>query len=467
MKKNHAGAISIILVLLFLARPAATQMAPRKDLIEREFLAWAGHSLHPLNSVAHPFATTGAELADLKPLRSMIGNATVVSFGEGVHGGAQPLEFRNLLFRYLVENLGFTAIAIESGITESDGVNQYVLGGPGDISKVVDQGFSWAFNTYPQETSLIQWMRDYNADPHHSRKIQFYGFDIPGSPTNPDARRGLRTGLEDALQYLNRVDPKAAVELRHRISSILSMLDFDPESDATNQYSEITQANRDRLTAAIGDMISLFERREAAYTAASASRDYQWAYRSAIGARQTDELLRQVPVGWTKKDGMGWLNDASAVRDRAMADNVHWILSQAGPDAKILIFAHRFHIATVSPSEPRSSGTDAFPSASLGTYLKQDYGKNLVTIGNLFSHDASDCKKNNPPAPTKSMEGMLSNLNAPLFMLDLRTAPAKVANWLKQPQDLYDGSKATLSDVGKAFDIVFFSRQITPAATCP
>lgn len=189
MKQNQTRAIFVALVLLLFARPAVTQMATREDLIEKEFQAWARRSLDPLSTVAHPFATTvsGAELEYLKPLGNMIGNATVVSFGEGMHGGAQPLEFRNLLFRYLVEKLGFTTIAIESGITESDGVNQYVSGGPGDLNKVVDQGFSWTFNAYPQEASLVQWMRDYNADPHHFRKIQFYGFDMPGSPTNPDA----------------------------------------------------------------------------------------------------------------------------------------------------------------------------------------------------------------------------------------------------------------------------------------
>lgn len=470
--KRSAWVLAATMVFLCSCVLLAQQAASSNNLkpIDKEFLVWARHSLHPVKTIAQPLSRTAprSEISDLKPLQQIIGNATLVSFGEGLHGGAQPLEFRNLLFRYLVEKMGFTAIAIESGLTESDGVNQYVLGGPGNLKTVVDQGFSWTFNTYPQEAALVQWMREYNADPHHARKIQFYGFDVPGSPTNPEAKRGLQTGLNAALQYLETVDPKSATELRNRISPILPMLKFDPSlDDQTHQYSHLSQAKRDRLTAAISDMISLFKRREAAYVAASSNRAYQWAYRAAIGVRQTDELLRQVPVGWTKKGGIytGWLSGASAVRDRAMADNVRWIRTQMPPDAKILLFAHRYHVATADGSVLRS---ETFPPQSFGTYLKHRYGKYLVTIGNLFSENASDCKNTAPPTLPESIEGMLATLRVPLFLLNLRTAPANVSAWLNQPRDLYDGGpqKATSIKVGKAFDAIFFSRRVTPAAPC-
>jgi len=49
---------------------------------------------------------------------------------EGVHGAAEPLEFRNRVLQYLVEAKAFTAIAIESGIVESRTVHDYVRGGP-------------------------------------------------------------------------------------------------------------------------------------------------------------------------------------------------------------------------------------------------------------------------------------------------------------------------------------------------
>jgi len=456
-RQSHTFVV-VVLVLLFFPRLAATQTVARNDPVDREFLTWARQDLSPI-------ATVGPEarLADLEPLRQMIGNATVVSFGEGLHGGAEPLEFRNLLFRFLVEKMGFTAIAIESGITEGYGVNQYVLGGPGDLKTVVARGFHPAFNKLPQSAALVQWMREYNADPKHSRKIEFYGFILPGS----DGNSKTALALKDALRYLDGVDSAAATTLRNRTKAILPMLILDRFSDAPNQYSQLSQPLRDQMTAAIADMISLFKIREAAYTAASSDRAYQLAYRSAVVAGQVDEYLRQVPLGWTPKAGPASLSGTVAVSDRAGADNVQWIKEQQGPDGKILVFAHRFHVATALSSIRLSPEQNAFLlPPPMGMYLKRWYGAQLVTIGNLFGQDISNCREKGLPAPSGSVEGLLSTLNTPFFLLDLRTAPGKVAAWLQQPRELYGlGFANSLSD-GKAFDIVFFSRLVTPAAPC-
>lgn len=464
IRQSHTFVV-VVLVLLFFPRLAAAQTAARNDPVDREFLTWARQDLHPIATVG-----PDARLSDLEALRRMIGNATVVSFGEGLHGAAEPLEFRNLLFRFLVEKMGFTAIAIESGITEGYGVNQYVLGGPGDLKTVVTQGFHPAFNMLPQSAALVQWMREYNADPKHSRKIEFYGFILPGS----DGDSKITLALEDALRYLDGVDSAAATTLRNRTKAILPMLILDRFSDAPNQYSHLSQPLRDQMTAAIADMISLFKIREAAYTAASSDRAYQFAYRSAVVAGQVDEYLRQVPLGWTPKAGLASLIGATAVSDRAGADNVQWIKEQQGPDGKILVFAHRDHIATalmtIRIPEKNPFGLPPQPMVPMppmmGTYLQRRYGARLITIGNLLAEDTSNCKKKRLPAPSGSLEALLSKLNTPFFVLDLRTAPRGVASWLQQSHELYGNDFPDSFNVGKAFDIVFFSRLVTPAVPC-
>ena len=47
---------------------------------------------------------------------------------------------------------------------------------------------------------MIQWMRRYNADPGHTRKVKFYGFDMQSA-----ARAAKVT-----LAYLRSVDPQRA-----------------------------------------------------------------------------------------------------------------------------------------------------------------------------------------------------------------------------------------------------------------
>jgi hypothetical protein len=52
-------------------------------------------------------------------LRRNIGLAKLVALCEASHDGGEPLAFRNRVLLYLVEELWFTAITIESGITKN------------------------------------------------------------------------------------------------------------------------------------------------------------------------------------------------------------------------------------------------------------------------------------------------------------------------------------------------------------
>jgi erythromycin esterase len=82
--------------------------------------------LHPVSD-----ADLDASTKELAPLDQMIGDAKIVGLSEGIHAGAEPLIFRNRVFKHLVERLGFNAIALESGIVESRLLNDYVTRGKG------------------------------------------------------------------------------------------------------------------------------------------------------------------------------------------------------------------------------------------------------------------------------------------------------------------------------------------------
>lgn len=426
--RSLSGFAFVALVLMCWQNPAPARAATKSDSGDRELLAWARQNLHEV-AVA-----SDAQRSDLEPLRRMIGDATVVSFGEGLHGSAEPLEFRNRLFRFLVEEMGFTAIAIESGITASYVINEYVLGGPGDAQAIAARGITSGLGGYPQQASLMRWMREYNADPGHARKIEFYGMDVPGSPAEPDS------ALEIALRYLDAVDPAASIALRNRIRPMLPMLKIDRFADDPGQYSHLSQPRRDEVTAAVADMLVLFKMKEGAYIAATSDRGYQLAYRSAVAAGQADEYLRQIPVGWTPKHGPQSSIGTVAVADRAKADNVDWIMEQQGADGKLLVFAHLGHVATapVSVRLPEQAAIHLPPM--LGTYLERRYGPQLVTMGHLFALDASSCKDKRAPASSSSLEGLLAALNTQALVLDLRTAPPDVALRLQPLHDLYRGS---------------------------
>jgi erythromycin esterase len=364
---------------------------------------------------------------DLAALGRMIGDARVVALGEGAHLAAEPLDFRNRLFQYLVQERGFTAIAIESGLVESRVVHDYVQGGPGELQEVMADGFSWTFDRLPQNEALVRWLRQYNAA-GHARKINFYGFDVPGSPGHPSVRRGPETALVEVLKYLERVDASHA-------------------------------------RGAIEDLITLLERNEGPYIARSSATEFEWAYRAALGARQTGNWFRQLPVTWQAGQSVRFPSEeatamsiATDVRDRAQADNIDWILAREGPDARVLVYASRYHVSTAPVSRTWSDHKQQVA----GTYLRRRLGTQLVTIGNLIGR-GSVGDRTLPQAPPNSIEGLLGEVGAPRFLLDLRSAPADVASWLEQEHQLGQGEGAMRVRLRSAFDILLYIASVSPS----
>ncbi len=419
-------------------------------------------------------------MEELASLGKMIGDARVVALGEGDHFAAEPMLFRNRLLRYLVEQKGFTAIAIESGIVESRVVHDYVRGGTGELSGVLNQGITWTFDELPQNAALVRWMKDYNADARHARKINFYGFDVPGSPSNPKAKRGVGTALSEVLRFLQRVDSKSAAAFQTRLAPYLGDMHFDLYRPGSGGgYYRFTQSERDTLTAVIADLVAMIEARQAEYTAASTPEDYQWAERAAIGARQVDCWLRQVPIGCrATREQLRFLDFASDLRDRAQADNLDWIIRREGPAAKVLVYAHNGHLSKAPitwhwrPVGDSGGAGGAYAHAVAGTYLSQRLGTGLVTIGNLIGKGqigSIEFTQTLEAATPGSADRLAQGVGVPRYLLDLRNAPSAAMSCLSQHSRLGRGFEIPgLYRVGMevpvshAFDVVFYLDAVTP-----
>jgi len=335
--------------------------------------------------------------ADLSPVGTMIGDAPIVALSEASHGVPEPLEFRNRLFEYLVENKGFTAIALESGIVESRVVHDYVLG---DSSASEDtalaEGISWTFDRLPQNRALVRWMRDYNRHSRNGRQIHFYGFDVPGSPGEPNANRGMATALLEAMRYLFRVDSHAAQALQHRLEPLIENLRFDFQRTGDSPgYDRLSRVERDGLTALIADLNALMRQNKNKYAAATSTNDYEWAHRAAIGAEQADSWLREIPLDWVpSRDPLvlpsaqtRFFPTATDLRDRAQAENLEWIIGREGPSGKVLVFGHRYHLSAATVKVAWAGWREQVP---MGTYLRERFGKRFVTIGNLTAREARE-----------------------------------------------------------------------------
>jgi len=434
-------------------------------------LQWARSSLSPLSTVK-----PGAPWGDLDPLLRMIGDAPLVATSEAVHMGAEPLEFRNRLFQYLVEKKGFTAIALESGIVEGRDLHDYVLGRTNDLDAALANGLTWNFDRLPQNAALLRWARQYNVDPRHTRKLRVYGFDVPVN--NPQAKRGANTELMEALKYLQRVDAAAATAIQARGSVLLGKLrsQMDGAIDAPG-YDRLSANERDTLTAMISDVVVLLERKASAYAAASSQEDYEWGYLAALAARQKDNCQRQfTPPGWdpagndaNNESFRRYVAATNDARDRAQADNLDWIVKREGANGKVLIFASRYHLSATPVTTRWGSEETAARNVQqvAGTHLRRRFGARYVNIGNLISKGAFGCGDFQPlsPAPHHSIDGLAGELGVPRFLLDVRTAPPAVKRWLDREHQLGPDDDALLLNMNHAYDIVLYLD--TVSAACP
>lgn len=108
-------------VLVAFAASRATALAQQDDTAL--FVRWAKE-----HATSVPGLEIGRQAGDLRSLKSAIGKARVVALGENAHGVHELLEFRNRLFEFLVQEMGFTAIGVETGFVESMPVNDFVSG---------------------------------------------------------------------------------------------------------------------------------------------------------------------------------------------------------------------------------------------------------------------------------------------------------------------------------------------------
>jgi erythromycin esterase len=322
-------------------------------------------------ATAHAIPVTTVDSAgndpDLLPLEAAIGTAHVVALGEPMHGAHEPLAFRNRLFRFLVEQMGFTAIALESGFTESIGARSFIEGGEGDAETAARIGLSGGMSRYRENRELIRWMRDYNAAAASAghRKIRLYGIDL----TAGARKNGPWLAIDSALTFLSRGDPAAAQKIRDSLSDTLSGVD-------AREFGSLPAAAQANLDTSIEAIAKAMRKSRKSLIARSSDEEYRWALHNLDVARQ---LAKCLPITPPPKADMSVWARAMACRDSGMAKNVQWALENEGRQGRLLVFAHNGHVMSAKEDSRRMARVREKPSM-MGLHLSREYGKDLYII---------------------------------------------------------------------------------------
>ena len=434
---------------------ALQPQAARSQEAPDAFVVWAREN-------AIPIATTepGSGFEDLQPVKAVIGDARVVGLGESVHSSHEFFEVRHRLLEFLVSEMGFTAFAMETGFVEAVKINEYVLGRQEEPEQWKHNWFTSGFGAEQELLALVRWMRRYNEDLIHPRKLHFYGIDVPGSYSSPLA------AIEGAQAYLDEVDPGYAASSRETLLPLVEPFlgqGGGVRQVSVDKYSRLAEEVRNAYTAAIADLIARMETWRVYYVQRSSSEAYEWAYRHAVFSRQLDQIFRE----WAADTLSVPAGQEGSTRDAEMADNLVWALEREGPEGRIVLWAHNTHLQKYPLVWRGASQT------SLGEYLESIVGDEYVSLGSTYSQGApsgwaSYQTEVSKPAPPGSLDAVLGRVGLPIFLLDLRRAPREgpVYEWLNQEREQRESMpEPHLVNPARAWDVLFHIDRISPAVT--
>lgn len=190
---------------------------------------------------AKPLKTTNptASLNDLKPLKNMVGSASIVGLGEATHGAHEVFTMKHRIVNYLVSEKGFTNLVLEEGWDRALELDRYVLTGKGNPS----QHLSPEFNT-KEIVNLFNWIQQYNADPKHKSKVRVIGMDIQSVNENV---------YNNITEYVKRNNPDLVPSVEEKIKGLI------PVTKDINIFGSLTKENKEKYISDAKQISALLE----------------------------------------------------------------------------------------------------------------------------------------------------------------------------------------------------------------
>ncbi|MEP3209725.1 MAG: erythromycin esterase family protein [Maribacter sp.] len=371
---------------------------------ENQVVDWISNNAIEIKTVE-----AGNGIEDLLPIGEIVGDARMVSLGEPTHGNREVFQLKHRMIEYLVQEKGFNIFALECPFGAARDINRYVLDGIGDPEKALAGTYMWSWET-KEVLDLIVWMREYNSNPDHKKKVKFYGFD----PQHPE--RAARVMLE----YLAEVDPALEKKIRPELG-ILEIPFSNPEFIGIRQW--IPEDYNSSSFQNISLVMDSFDKNKDQYVQNSSDSEWKLAKQHA---RQVEIVIKS-----NLNEGENFDN----VRDLGQAQNLKWIMDHEGKDAKMITWAHNTHVSNAS-----------FEGVNhMGLNLKKMYGDDLKIFGFFFNqgdfraidlgvpskgiHDFSV-----GPAPAELFEYTMAQAKMPLLAIDLSKIKFKsvVYDWFNQ-----------------------------------
>ncbi|WP_121116497.1 protein-L-isoaspartate(D-aspartate) O-methyltransferase [Croceibacterium ferulae] len=277
----------------------------------------------------------------------------VVLLGEASHGTSEFYQARAAITRHLVAHHGFTIVAVEADWPDAEAVDRFVRHRPRRRQEEPPfqrfPGWMWR-NTDVQ--AFIGWLREHNAGLAAEQRAGFYGLDI----------YNMSGSIGAVLDYLDRVDPEAAVVARERYGC-LTPWQNDP---ATYGRASLSRGYAACEAAVIDQCRELLDRR--LNYAAEDGDDFLDAAQNARLVASAERYYRIMYHGGAES----W-----NLRDTHMFETLRHLLDAKGPDARAIVWAHNSHIGDARATDMGQTRGEL----NIGQLAREAFGGDAALIG--------------------------------------------------------------------------------------
>ena len=329
------------------------------------------------------------------------GSKRVVLLGEASHGTSEFYRARAAITRRLIEEHGFSIVAVEADWPDAAAVDRDVRLKPHPPMKPAPfQRFpTWMWRN-AEFDEFTRYLQTHNSAKDPEDRVAFYGLDL----------YNMNASIAAVLAYLDRVDTAAAAVARSRYACLMAW-SHDPVAYGRAALTPGFSVCEKPVTQILSDMLM----QQLAYS----SKDGEQFFDAAQNARlvaNAEQYYRIMYYG----SHLSW-----NLRDQHMFQTLQQILAHAGPDKKAVVWAHNSHIGDARQTDMgRTRG-----ELNIGQLCREEYGDAAALIGfgtasgtvaAASEWDAPmETKDIRPPRPD-SYEALCHNIDLEQFLWDFQ-----------------------------------------------
>ncbi len=296
------------------------------------------------------------EMKDYTPLINKMSEAKFVLLGESSHGTSEFYQIRAELSKKLIQEKGFTYIAVEGDWPACQQINRYIKSYD-TVHKNAQEALT-TFGRWPtwmwaneELIDLIEWLKAYNQSMPKDRQVGFYGIDV----------YSLWESMEEIIHYLEKTN---APELETAKNAFAC---FEPFNRDPQLYGVSGSFYSEDCREEVVKLLTEITLKKKTYTSYYEEGKLNLEVNAIVTANAENYYRTMVT-----NDTESW-----NIRDRHMVEVLNHINSYYGETAKGIVWEHNTHVGDARATDMASEGM-----VNVGQLIREQIGaKNVFIVG--------------------------------------------------------------------------------------